>query len=62
MGRIVDQALARSRATLVRDLRGVLRRFAQNSGEAAALSHLTLGAQPAAATGDPVAPVAGGHA
>jgi hypothetical protein len=62
MGRIVDQALARSRATLVRDLRGVLGRFAQNSGEPAALSRLTLGAQAAEATGDSVAAVAGGHA
>jgi hypothetical protein len=45
----VDRALGRSRATLVRDLRGVLVRFAAIAGKADAgadaLSRATLGAQ-----------------
>ena len=49
VGQFVDRALARSRATLVRDLRGILLRFAPILGEAQAveggLSRATLGAQ-----------------
>ena len=45
----MDRALARSRATLVRDLRGILVRFAPIRGEAetltSALSRATLGVQ-----------------
>ena len=45
----VDRALERSRATLVRDLRGILLRFAPILGEAptveGAMSRATLGAQ-----------------
>ena len=45
----MDRALARSRATLVHDLQGILRRFAQISGEgptvATAPSRATLGAE-----------------
>src|SRR5208337_2132604 len=45
----VDRALGRSRATLVRDLRGVLVRFAALAGKAEAgkwaLSRATLGSQ-----------------
>ncbi len=43
VGKIVDQALALSRATLVRDLRGVLRRCAQDSGDPEGLSRVSLG-------------------
>jgi hypothetical protein len=35
MGEIVDRALARSRATLTRDLRGALRRYGTKAGDAA---------------------------
>jgi hypothetical protein len=49
MRQFVDQALARSRASLVRDLRGILLRFAPIRGEGGtpegAMSRATLGAQ-----------------
>jgi hypothetical protein len=45
----VDRALERSRATLVRDLRGILLRFVPISGDGstvgAAMSRATLGAE-----------------
>ena len=45
----VDRALERSRATLVRDLRGILLRFVSSSGDGstvgAAMSRATLGAE-----------------
>ena len=53
---IVDRALAVSRATLVRDLRGILSRLAPIPGNAAtldgALSRATLGVQPADTMGE----------
>jgi hypothetical protein len=49
VGRIVDRVLGRSRATLVRDVRGILLRFASISGEPPAppgpMSRASLGAQ-----------------
>jgi hypothetical protein len=52
----VDRALERSRATLVRDLRGVLLRFASISGEPSAvgvtMSRATLGVQVPDSMGD----------
>jgi hypothetical protein len=52
----VDRALERSRATLVRDLRGVLLRFASISGDPSAhgvaMSRATLGVQMPDSVGD----------
>jgi hypothetical protein len=52
----VDRALERSRATLVRDLRGILLRFAPISGEpstvGAVMSRATLGVQGQDSVGD----------
>lgn len=58
----MDRALARSRATLVRDLRGILLRFVPILGEGEtvqdAVSRATLGAQESDTTGDSDANVA----
>jgi hypothetical protein len=59
MRQFVDRALDRSRATLVRDLRGILLRFAPIAGTpeaaVAALSRGSLGAEDLDKTGDFVA-------
>jgi len=51
MRQFVDRALSRSRATLVRDLRRILQRFASSRGEdgaiEGAMSRATLGAETA---------------
>ena len=62
VGEIVDQALALSRATLVRDLRGVLRRCTRDSGEPERLSRVSLGRQVVEVMGDSAAAVEAGHA
>jgi hypothetical protein len=54
----VDRALAPSRATLVRDFRGALRRYAANLAKPPALSRGSLGPQVAAVPGDLVAAAA----
>jgi len=56
VGQIVDRALERSRATLVRDLRGILGRLASIPGNAVTaegvVSRATLGAQASDTMGD----------
>ncbi len=62
VGKIVDQALALSRGTLVRDLRGVLRRYARDSGDPEGLSRVSLGRQVMEGIGDSAAAVEARHA
>ena len=62
VGEIVDQALALSRATLVRDLRGVLRRCTRDSGDPEGLSRVSLGRQVVEVMGDSAAAAEARHA